>query len=85
MVSSKKPHLLLEYASKEGKQHKMQEVLFRAYFADGQNVSSDGVLRELAGEVGLDVEKAMAALGDTEAVKEFEEGVREAQRKGMAC
>ena len=82
MVSTKKPHILLDYASKEGKQHAMQEVLFRAYFTDGQNVSSDEVLKELAREVGLDVDKAMEALRDTEAVRDFEKGVKDAQTKG---
>ena len=60
----------------------MQEVLFRAYFTDGQNVSSDEVLKELAREVGLDVDKAMEALRDTEAVRDFEKGVKDAQTKG---
>ena len=58
------------------------QVLFRAYFADGQNITDENVLRQLLAEVGLDEEKALATLADTEAVREYEEEVRQATRKG---
>lgn len=83
MVATKKPHIILDFAGKHGKQHEMQEVLFRAYFAEGRNVSSDEVLKELVEEVGLDSEKALAALTDTEYVTEFEEGIKESRVKGI--
>ena len=81
-MPTKKPHIILDFASKHGKQHEMQEVLFRAYFADGLNVSSDDVLRELVSEVGLDPDKAIAALKDKKYVREFDEGVKESKMKG---
>ena len=58
------------------------QVLFRAYFADGMNISNDEVLSTLVGEVGLDRERAMAALEDTQLVQNYEEEVTEARRKG---
>lgn len=82
MVPTKKPHILLDFALKHGKQHELQEVLFRAYFADGLNVSSDEVLRELVKEVKLDEEEAMAALSNKKYAHEFEEAIKETKRKG---
>ena len=57
-------------------------MLFRAYFSDGQNIADEGVLRNLLSEVGLDGERGMAALQDTAVVKEYEDEVRLASRKG---
>lgn len=83
VVPTKKAHILLAHADKKGKQHEFQEVLFRAYFSDGQNISDEGILHNLLTEVGLDGEKAMAALQDTEAVQSYEAEVEEAVRKGI--
>ena len=82
VVPTKKPHIVLDFVSKHGKQHEMQEVLFRAYFSDGQDVSSDEVLKELVSEVGLDPNQAIAAIADKEYVKEFDEGIKESKIKG---
>lgn len=82
VVPTKKPHIVLDFASKHGKQHEMQEVLFRAYFSDGRDVSSDDVLKELVSEVGLDPDQAMAAIADKEYVREFDEGIKESKIKG---
>ena len=45
-------------------------------------MNDDAVLRDLVAEVGLDADRALAALGDSTAVHHYEEGVREAQRNG---
>ena len=34
--------------------------------------------------MGLDADRALAALGDSEAIHHYEEGVKEAQRNGEA-
>lgn len=82
MVPTKKAHMILDYASTEGKQHQMQEVLFRSYFSDGKNITSDDVLRGLANEAGLDADKAMTAIKNSKASDKFEEDVKESLRKG---
>lgn len=82
VVPTKKPHIILDFAGQHGKQHEMHEVLFRAYFVEGRNVSSDQVLKELVEEVGLDSDKALAALRDSEYVSTFEKGVKETYAKG---
>ena len=82
MVPTKKAHMILDYASEEGKQHEMQEVLFRAYFKEGKNITSDEVLKELMSETGLDVDRAMSAVKNSKASDKFEEDVKESLRKG---
>ena len=62
--------------------HTHTQVLFRSYFAEGKNVNSEPVLRALLEEVGLDPEKALALLQNKKAVERFEDGIREALRKG---
>lgn len=82
VVPTKKPHIILDFAAKHGKQHEMQEVLFRAYFSEGRNVASDEVLKDLVCEVGLDANEALASLSDRDYVCEFEKGIKEVQSKG---
>ena len=83
MVSTKKSHILSEYALGQGKQHEVQEALFHAYFSEGLDVSSDSVLKEIAERVGLNGDKALAALATAEHQKGFEDGIKEAQGKGV--
>ena len=45
-------------------------------------MNSEPVLRALLEEVGLDPEKALALLQNKKAVERFEDGIREALRKG---
>lgn len=69
-------HRLLHWAGEEGaagQQQPLKHALFKAYFTDGQNPGSHDVLLRLAGEVGLDVERARAVL----ASEEFGDAVRE--------
>ena len=83
MVPTKKAHMILDYASEEDKQHEMQEILFQAYFKEGQNITSDDVLRELASKAGLDVDKAMSFIKKRKVSDKFEEDVKESLKKGM--
>lgn len=83
VVSTKKSHILSEYAYKHGKQHEIQEALFHAYFTDGADVSSDNVLKEIAEQVGLDGNTALTAISSTEHLQDFEEGIKEAKQKGL--
>jgi predicted DsbA family dithiol-disulfide isomerase len=56
-------HVLLDFAETQGKQTELKLALFKAYFTDGQNVSDQAVLVQVAQSVGLDkdhVEKALA-------------------------
>ena len=57
-------HRLLHWAGLEGGglQKALKEALFAAYFTDGQSPASHKVLARLAGEVGLDAERASEVL-----------------------
>lgn len=69
-------HRLLHWAGEEGapgSQAALKHALFGAYFTDGQNPGDHAVLLRVAGEVGLDVERAKAVL----ASQEFADAVRE--------
>lgn len=59
-------HRLLHWAELEGRQLALKQVLLRAYFTDGEDVSAHATLLRLAGEVGLDVERARAILAGDE-------------------
>ena len=61
-------HRLLHWAGLEGRAHALKHALLRAYFTDGEDVSSHAVLERLAAEAGLDVQDAQRILSsDTHA------------------
>jgi predicted DsbA family dithiol-disulfide isomerase len=55
-------HRLLHWAELEGRQLALKQALLRAYFTDGDDVSSHDTLVRLAGEVGLDTARAQQIL-----------------------
>lgn len=55
-------HRLVQFATQHGKMKEMTERLFRAYFTDAENLEDKNVLADLAAEVGLSRELALAAL-----------------------
>lgn len=57
-----KAHELLHFAKAEGLQHEMGERLMFAYFTEGKHVGRIDDLVALAAEVGLDTDRARAAL-----------------------
>ncbi len=69
-------HRLLHWAGEEGapgSQAALKHALFGAYFTEGLNPGDHAVLLRLAGQVGLDTERARAVLESDE----FAEAVRE--------
>lgn len=57
-----KAHELLHFAKSQGKQLEMAERLFKAYFTEGRHVGRAADLADLAAEIGLDRDAALAAL-----------------------
>ncbi|WP_421884870.1 DsbA family oxidoreductase [Methylibium sp.] len=55
-------HRLLHWAGLEGRQRELKHALLRAYFTDGENVADPGLLVRVAGEAGLDPQRAQALL-----------------------
>ena len=69
-------HRLLHWAGLEGHQVALKRALLKAYFTDGGDPSDPELLARVAGEVGLDAERARRILaGD-----EFAAEVRERER-----
>lgn len=69
-------HRLLHWAGLEGRQLALKQILLRAYFTDGEDVSAHDTLQLLAIEAGLDGERARQILaGD-----EYADDVREQER-----
>ena len=69
-------HRLLHWAGLEGRQRELKHALLRAYHGEGRNPGAPDVLVELAGEVGLDPQRAAAIL----ASGEFSDEVRARER-----
>lgn len=57
-----KAHELLHFAKGKGRQLDMTERLFQAHFEQGRHVGRIDVLADLAAEIGLDRDEALAAL-----------------------
>ena len=47
-------HRLLHYADQQGRQDEVSEVLFRAYFIEGANITDIGVLADVGARAGLE-------------------------------
>ena len=62
-----KAHGLIELALESGRQTLLVEAFFKAYFADGRDLSQDTTLRDIATAVGLDSDLIEIVL-DTEAI-----------------
>lgn len=78
IVNTFDAHRLLHWAGNEGpdKQRALKHALLRAYFTEGQDVSSADVLATVAGSVGLDEAHARAILTSNE----YAEAVRAQER-----
>ncbi|MGN6223897.1 DsbA family oxidoreductase [Pseudoxanthomonas sp.] len=78
MVNTFDAHRLLHWAEGEGldRQRALKHALLRAYFSEGQDVSSHDVLAAVAGSVGLDEARARAIL----ASDEYADAVRARER-----
>ena len=59
-----KAHQLIHWAKAQGRQLEMKERLLAAYFEEGRHVGRDEDLADLAAEIGLDREEALAALSE---------------------
>jgi len=83
-------HRLLHWAGEEerkpgqqGKQKALKHALFAAYFTEGHNPGSHDVLLRLAGEVGLDTQRAQAVLQSDEYADAVREREAFHQRQGI--
>jgi len=76
-------HRLLHWAGLEGKQSALKHALLKAYHTNAENPGSREVLLRLAGELGLDVDRARAILDSDEYADEVRERERFWQERGI--
>lgn len=78
-------HRLLHWAElvSPAKQKALKEALFKAYFTDGQSPGSHEVLVRVAGEAGLDVDKAREILASDTYAAEVREREQFYQSQGI--
>jgi predicted DsbA family dithiol-disulfide isomerase len=76
-------HRLLHWAGVEGKQRELKHALLTAYHTNAENPGARDVLLRLAGEVGLDVDRARAILDSDEFAAEVRERERHWQQLGI--
>ncbi|MBU2980775.1 DsbA family oxidoreductase [Lentibacter algarum] len=68
-------HQLLHWADAHNRRHDLKMALFSAHFTDQRNLSDNNVLADVAGEIGLDRDEALAVLDD----QRFADDVRSAE------
>jgi predicted DsbA family dithiol-disulfide isomerase len=76
-------HRLLHWAGTQGRQRELKHALLAAYHTRGENPGSHDVLARLAGEVGLDVERARQILASDEFSREVRRRVQHWQQLGI--
>lgn len=76
-------HRLIHLAAGEGRQPAMKERLMAAYFMEGRAIGDRDTLVALASEVGIDPERARAALDTQEFADEVRADEREAAELGI--
>jgi predicted DsbA family dithiol-disulfide isomerase len=69
-------HQLLHWAEQQGRKHDLKQALFAAHFTHRRNLSDDKVLADVAAEIGLQRDEALAVLKD----QRFATDVRAAEK-----
>lgn len=76
-------HRLLHHAKANGRQLEMKERLLRAHFTEGRHVGRHEDLADLAADVGLDRDAALAALESGAHMEDVEADLSQARRYGI--
>lgn len=76
-------HQLLHWASQQGRMHDLKQALFVAHFVDNKNISDHNVLADVAAEVGLDRDEALAVLADQRFAAAVEKEKQHWQQQGI--
>ena len=69
-------HQLLHWANTQERKNDLKQALFTAHFTNGRDLSDDSVLADVAAEIGLDRDEAIAVLQD----QRFASEVRQEQQ-----
>ncbi|UCS93037.1 DsbA family oxidoreductase [Echinicola marina] len=83
VANARKAHRLLQFAKINGKGDALKERLFHAYFTEGANMDDEATLIHLAKEVGLEAEKAEAAIPSADYDAAVNHDIYESQQLGV--
>jgi predicted DsbA family dithiol-disulfide isomerase len=83
-VNTLDAHRLLHLATDLGVGDAAKERLLRAHFTEGADLSDHETLTRLAGEAGVDPDRARAVLASTEYTAEVRADIEEARRLGLS-
>ncbi|KDN56636.1 DsbA family oxidoreductase [Flavobacterium seoulense] len=83
MANSLNAHRLLHLAKQNQLGSELKELLFKAYFTDGEDVNDKATLQRLGTELGLDANKVEEVLNSNAFTKEVEEDILMAQKIGV--
>lgn len=76
-------HQLLHWANGQGRMHDLKQALFTAHFTDNRNISDRAVLADIAAQIGLDRQEAIAVLKDQRFANEVRDSEQWAQQQGI--
>ncbi|GAF61488.1 LOW QUALITY PROTEIN: 2-hydroxychromene-2-carboxylate isomerase/DsbA-like thioredoxin domain [Psychrobacter sp. JCM 18903] len=76
-------HQLLHWQDQQGRMHDLKQALFVAHFTNGRNISDNAVLADIAAEIGLDRDEALAVLADQRFAKEVRAEEQHWQQQGI--
>ena len=76
-------HQLLHWAEQQGRMHEFKQALFTAHFTDNRNLSDIAVLADIAAEIGLNRQEALAVLEDQRFANDVREVEQHWQRQGI--
>ncbi|MGO4906922.1 DsbA family protein [Pseudorhodobacter sp. W20_MBD10_FR17] len=77
-------HQLLHWADTQNRRHDLKMALFTAHFTDQRNLSDDAVLADVAAEIGLDRDEALAVLADQRFANEVRSEEQFWQQQGIS-
>lgn len=83
MHNTFKAHQLLHWAADYGLKHELKQALFAAHFTDNRNISDEEVLADIAEDVGLDREQALAVLPDQRYAEVVRTAEQQMQQQGI--
>lgn len=83
MHNTFKAHQLLHWAADYGLKHELKQALFAAHFTDNRNISDEEVLADIAEDVGLDREQALAVLADQRYAEVVRTAEQQMQQQGI--
>ncbi len=81
--NTRQAHRLVWFAQEQGKGDQVQELLMKAYFEDGVDLSRSSNLAELAAKAGMDQAEVQRFLGSTEGEAEVEAAEKFSFQRGV--